>query len=144
MHPKPAPQAGGCSLRVRKTSQTKGVAHFGRPSAAAPRCTFPPPFTSFYDDSWKIGRPGYSASMLCGVDPPNYQVDTYWLTSGGRFYADLEWLYVVTAEVVDRKWTWSVEVRVPRPAFWDEPTFANTRVRHRLRTIEAMARHLGI
>jgi hypothetical protein len=27
-------------------SQTKGVAHFRRPSAAAPRCTFPPPFTS--------------------------------------------------------------------------------------------------
>jgi hypothetical protein len=26
-------------------SQTKGVAHFGRPSAAAPRCTFPPTFT---------------------------------------------------------------------------------------------------
>ena len=94
---------------------------------------------SFYDDSWKIGRPGYSASMLCGVDPPNFQVDTNWITSNGRFYGDLDWLYVVTAEVVDRQWTWNVEVRVPRPGFWDEPTLANTRVRHRRQPIEKLA-----
>ena len=32
-------------------SQAKGVAHFGRPSAAAPRYTFPPPFTRVsYDE----------------------------------------------------------------------------------------------
>ena len=35
-------------------SQTKGVAHFGRPSAAAPRCTFPPPFT-LKDPKWRAG-----------------------------------------------------------------------------------------
>jgi hypothetical protein len=94
---------------------------------------------SSYDDSWKIGRPGYSASMLCGVDPPNFQVDTYWLTSGGRFYGDLEWLYVVTAEVVERQWTWNVEVRRPTIGFWAEPTLANTRVRHRRQSIEKLA-----
>lgn len=94
---------------------------------------------SFYDDSWKAGRPGYSASLLCGVDPPNFQVDTYWLTSGGRFYADLEWLYLVAAEVVDGKWDWLVEVRQPDPSFWGEPTLANTRVRHRRNTVEALA-----
>ncbi len=94
---------------------------------------------SSYDDSWKIGRPGYSASMLCGVDPPNFQVDTHWLTSGGQFYGDIEWLYLVTAEVVDGAWTWLVEVRVPKPSFWDDPVLANTRVRHRRRPIGAFA-----
>jgi hypothetical protein len=98
---------------------------------------------SFYDDSWKIGRPGYSASMLCGVDPPNFQVDTYWLTSGGQFYGDIEWLYLVSAEVVENKWTWCVEVRVPKPSFWNQPTLANTRVRHRKQPIEKLVRDLG-
>jgi hypothetical protein len=90
---------------------------------------------SYYDDSWKIGRPGYSASMLCGVDPPNFQVDTFWLTSGGQFYGDLEWIYVVTAEVVDGKLTWLVEVRVPKPSFDESPILANTRVKYRRRPI---------
>jgi hypothetical protein len=94
---------------------------------------------SSYDDSWKIGRPGYSASMLCGVDPSNFQVDTYWLTSGERFYADLEWIYLVTSEVFERQWTWKVEVRVPKVEFWDEPILANTRVRHRRQPIETLA-----
>jgi hypothetical protein len=93
---------------------------------------------SFYDDSWKIGRPGYSASMLCGVDPPNFQVDTYWLTSGGQFYGDLEWIYVVTAEVVDGVLTWMVEVRVPKPSFDDSPILSNTRVKQRKRSIGAL------
>lgn len=96
-------------------------------------------FGSSYDDSWKIGRPGYSASYLCGVDPPNFQMDTYWLTSGGQFYGDIEWLYVVTSEVVDGKLTWLVEVRVPKPSFWDDPILANTRVRHRRRPIRDYA-----
>ena len=94
---------------------------------------------SFYDDSWKIGRPGYSASFLCGVDPPNFQVDTYWLTSGGQFYGDIEWLYLVTAEVVDGKPTWLVEVRVPKPSFWDKPILSNTRVKHRRQPIRSLA-----
>ncbi len=94
---------------------------------------------SAYDDSWKIGRPGYSASMLCGVDPPNFQVDTHWLTSGGQFYGDIEFLYLVSAEVVDGDRTWLVEVRVPKVAFWDDPVLANTRVRHRRRPIGAFA-----
>ena len=90
---------------------------------------------SFFDDSWKIGRPGYSAAMLCGVDPPNFQVDTHWLTSGGQFYGDIEFLYLVTSEDVDGKLTWLVEVRVPKVAFWDNPVLSNTRVRHRNRPI---------
>jgi hypothetical protein len=98
---------------------------------------------SSYDDGWKIGRPGYAASMLCGVDPPSFQVDTYWLTSGGQFYGDIEWLYLVTAEVVDGKPTWLVEVRVPKPSFWDKPTLANTRVRHRRQSIERLIEKLG-
>ena len=77
--------------------------------------------------------------MLCGVDPPNFQVDTHWLTSGGQFYGDIEFLYLVTAEVVDGKLTWLVEVRVPKPSFWDNPILANTRVRHRKRPIGAFA-----
>jgi hypothetical protein len=97
---------------------------------------------SFYDDSWKIGRPGYSASMLCGVDPPNFQVDTYWLTSNGDFYGDIEWLYLVTAEVVDGKLTWVIEIRVPKPSFDDRPILSNTRVKHRKRPIEALVGHL--
>jgi hypothetical protein len=97
---------------------------------------------SFYDDSWKIGRPGYSASMLCGVDPPNFQVDTHFLTSGGQFYGDIEWLYLVTSEIVEKTWTWSVEVRIPKPSFWDRPTLANTRVKHRRRPIGALVRDL--
>ena len=36
-------------------SQTKGVAHFGRPSATAPRCTFPPPFTG---QPWSLLQAG--------------------------------------------------------------------------------------
>jgi hypothetical protein len=98
---------------------------------------------SFYDDSWKIGRPGYSASILCGVDPPNFQMDTHWLTSGGQFYGDIEFLYLVTAEVVDGKLTWLVEVRVPKVAFWDDPVLANTRVRHRKRPIGGFAATTG-
>jgi hypothetical protein len=98
---------------------------------------------SSYDDSWKIGRPGYAASILCGVDPPNFQVDTYWLTSGGQFYADIEWLYLVTAEVLDGGWTWLVEVRVPKPSFCDQPILANTRVRHRRRPIAAFVERTG-
>lgn len=98
---------------------------------------------SYYDDSWKVGRPGYAASMLCGVDPPNFQVDTYWLTSGGQFYGDIEWLYLVTAGVVDGKPTWLVEVRVPRPSFWGDPVLGNTRVRHRKQTIQRLARQYG-
>jgi hypothetical protein len=95
---------------------------------------------SFYDDSWKIGRPGYSASMLCGVDPPNFQVDTYWLTSNGQFYADIEWLYLVSAEVVDGTTTWLVEVRVPKVEFWDQPILKNTRVHHRKQPIDRLTR----
>jgi hypothetical protein len=98
---------------------------------------------SSYDDSWKIGRPGYSASMLCGVDPPNFQVDTHWLTSGGQFYGDIEWLYLVTAEVFDGKLTWLVEVRVPKASFWDKPILSNTRVKHRRQPIEKLARQYG-
>jgi hypothetical protein len=36
-----------------------------------------------------------------------------------------------------------VEVRVPKPSFWDEPTLANTRVRHRKQTIERLIEKLG-
>jgi hypothetical protein len=97
---------------------------------------------SYYDDSWKIGRPGYSASFLCGVDPPNFQVDTYWLTSNGQFYGDIEWLYVVSAEVVGGKLTWVVEIRVPKPSFDDRPILANTRIKHRKQPIEALVRDL--
>jgi hypothetical protein len=93
-----------------------------------------------YDDSWKIGRPSYAASALCGVDPPSFGVDTYWLTSGGRFYADLEWIYLVTADIVDRQWTWFVEVRVSTEPYDKEPTLANTRVRHRRQRIDVLAR----
>jgi hypothetical protein len=93
---------------------------------------------SFYDDSWKIGRPGYSASMLCGVDPPNFQVDTYWLTSGGQFYGDLEWIYLVNAEVVGGTLTWMVEIRVPKPSFDVSPILSNTRVKHRRRPIRVL------
>jgi hypothetical protein len=93
---------------------------------------------SSYDDSWKLGRPGYSASMLCGVDPPNFGVDTYWITSGERFYADLEWIYLVTDAVVGKKMTWLVEVRVPKVEFWSVPILANTRVYHRRQPIEAL------
>jgi hypothetical protein len=95
---------------------------------------------SYYDDSWKLGRSGYSASLLCGVDPPNFQADTYWLTSGGQFYADLEWIYIVTAEVGDRQWTWFVEVRVPEAEYSYRPILENTRVRHRRQPIEKLAR----
>jgi hypothetical protein len=65
-------------------------------------------------------------------------VDTYWLTSGGQFYGDIEWLYVVTAEVVDGRLTWLVEVRVPKPSFDDRPILANTRVKHRRRPIRTL------
>lgn len=95
---------------------------------------------SYYDDSWKLGRAGYSASMLCGVDPPNYQVDTHWLLSGGQFYADVEYVYIVTAEVVDRQWTWFVEVRVPGVEFSYHPVLENTRVLHRRQPVEKLAR----
>ena len=88
--------------------------------ARAPRPSKVHPGSS-YDDSWKIGRPGYTASMLCGVDPPNFQVDTHWLTSGGQFYGDIEFLYLVTAEVVDGKLTWLVEVRVPKAELLGQP-----------------------
>jgi hypothetical protein len=73
-----------------------------------------------------------------GVDPPNFQVDTHWLTSGGQFYADIEWLYVVTAGVVEGQLAWLVEVRVPKPSFDESPILANTRVKHRKRPIEAL------
>ena len=43
------------------------------------------------------------------------------------------------AEFVERHWTWNVEVRIPTVGFWDEPTLANTRVRHRKQTIEKLA-----
>jgi hypothetical protein len=34
-------------------NQTKGVAHLGRRSAPAPRCTFPPPFTAdFFEEAF--------------------------------------------------------------------------------------------
>ncbi len=110
--------------------------------ARAPRPSKVHPGSS-YDDSWKIGRPGYSASMLCGVDPPNFQMDTHWLTSGGQFYGDIEFLYLVTAEVREGAWTWIVEVRVPKPSFWDNPILINTRVRHRRRPIGAFADKTG-
>ena len=45
---------------------------------------------------------------------------------------------LVTAEVVDGKLTWLVEVRVPKPSFDDRPILSNTRVRHRRRPIEAL------
>lgn len=93
---------------------------------------------SFYDDSWKLGRPGYCASLLCGVDPPNFGVDTYWLTSGGQFYGDLEHIYLVTSGVLDGKLTWLVEVRVPRIDYDVKPTLANTRVLHRRQPIEKL------
>ena len=59
---------------------------------------------------------------------------------GGQFYGDIEWLYLVTAEVVDNHWTWFVEVRIPKTPFWDQPVLANTRVRHRKQTIQRLAR----
>jgi hypothetical protein len=93
---------------------------------------------SFFDDSWKLGRPGYCASLLCGVDPPNFGVDTYWLTSGGQFYGDLEHIYLVTSGVLDGKLTWFVEVRVPRIDYDVKPTLANTRVLHRKQPIEKL------
>ena len=98
---------------------------------------------SSFDDRWKIGRPGYSDSLLCGVDPPNVQVDTHWLTSGRQFYGDIEFLYLVTAEVVDGAWTWLVEVRVPKVAFWDNPVLSNTRVLHRKRPIVDYSKKAG-
>jgi hypothetical protein len=83
---------------LRDLKESHDRARTPRPSTIFP--------DSFYDDSWKLGRPGYCASLLCGVDAPNFQVDTYWIISGGRFYSDLEYIYVVTGEVVDRRWTW--------------------------------------
>ena len=81
--------------------------------------------------------------MLCGVDPPNFQVDTHWLTSGGQFYGDIEFLYLVTSEVVDGAWTWLVEIRVRKVAFWDRPILASTRVRHRKRPIGEYSNKAG-
>lgn len=70
-------------------------------------------------------------------------MDTYWLTSGGQFYGDIEFFYLVTAEDVDGKLTWLVEVRVPKVAFWDNPVLSNTRVRHRKRPIGAFSGNTG-
>ena len=49
----------------------------------------------------------------------------------------------MTAEVVDGKLTWLVEVRVPKSSFWDDPVLSNTRVRHRRRPIGAFAKKAG-
>ena len=70
-------------------------------------------------------------------------MDTHWLTSGGQFYGDIEFLYLVTAGVEEGAWTWLVEVRVPKPGFWDNAILSNTRVRHRRRPIAAFAGKTG-
>jgi hypothetical protein len=46
----------------------------------------------------------------------------------------------VTADVVDRQWTWFVEVLVSTDQYDKEPTLANTRVRHRRQRIDVLAR----
>ena len=95
-----------------------------------------------YDESWKMGRAGYAASLFCSTDPKGLQVDTYPLLDGGRLYGDLDYLYVVRPVVGDdRRYTWHVEVRVPTRAFLDEPTPENTRVLARSQPVAKLARY---
>lgn len=95
-----------------------------------------------YDESWKMGRAGYAASLFCSTDPRGLQVDTYPLLDGGRLYGDLDYLFVVRPVVgEDRRYTWHVEVRVPTRAFLDEPTPGNTRVLSRSQPVAKLARY---
>ncbi|QDV35591.1 hypothetical protein [Tautonia plasticadhaerens] len=95
-----------------------------------------------YDESWKMGRAGYAASLFCSTEPKGLQVDTYPLLDEGRLYGDLDYLYVVRPVVGDdRRYTWHVEVRVPTRAYLDEPTPENTRVLARSQPVAKLARY---
>jgi hypothetical protein len=93
-----------------------------------------------YDESWKMGRAGYAASLLCSTDPKGLQVDTYPILDGGRLYGDLDYFYMVRPVVGnDRRYTWHVEIRVPKQAFWDEPIPENTKVLARSQPVTKLA-----
>lgn len=95
-----------------------------------------------YDESWKMGRAGYAASLICSTDPMGLQVDTYPLLDEGRLYGDLDYLYVVRPVIGDdRRYSWHVEIRVPRRVFWENPTAENTRVLARSQPIGKLARY---
>ncbi len=95
-----------------------------------------------YDESWKMGRAGYAASLFCSSDPKGLQVDTHPLLDHGRLYADLDYFYVVRPFVGDdRRYTWHVEVRVPTQAFLDEPIAEHTRVLARSQPVTKLARY---
>lgn len=95
-----------------------------------------------YDDSWKMARAGYAASLFCSTDPKGLQVDTYPLVDEGRLYGDLDYLYVVRPAIGnDRKYTWDVEVRVPTAAFLGEPIPENTRILARSQPVAKLARY---
>jgi hypothetical protein len=95
-----------------------------------------------YDESWKMGRAGYAASLFCASDPKGLQVDTYPILNEGRLYGDLDYFFVVRSVVGDdHRYTWHVEIRVPKQAFLEQPIPENTRVLARSQLVTKLARY---